>query len=779
MDTLQPALVGGECVASDLSLFFSEDHADVLAFLGVALLERIPCSPKRLQYKMLIGRMVNFGHCLEDLRRAFGHDPRTMKQWGAALLSDDPEFIIRAFAGRSQSRKMTPAAARFVKSRYRRLRREGCKRYRKAVGEELTDYFGIEVCSEVLRRLFREADREDDHAATAPSSQEPKNEETSCDPAHTTGKNDVETRNQSPNSAGSFVPPVLADPPARRQAVHHLGTIVFAVLLDVLVLRDKILAQWARQWSGQILQGAVNIEQCREISTSDLGLLVGPVRSDTDTQRRALRDLASLDNVVDVYRAGMAHLTDGPGDNDLFYYDPHAKEYTGMLNTLRGWCGARHGIAKVMYLDAIHTESGRCCFLQHYCAFYDLRERFFMTLALFDRLFPEDRRKARTFALDRGIYGQDALSRFKDSHDYYLTWLKNYAGDAWDENAKTHRFRRYRRRNHAKDLQTYRFACQECRWDKDPSVRLIIVRATNPKGRTIEVAILCSNPDMDLERAVWAMFNRWVQENDFKRLDRHFGLAQLTSYAFSSYEKRADQFEDRAISSPEYRQLRRTCRQSESALTKLLLDEDKTKTKLAESEEALALIMGKLSKLKPTTKAKAEQIDRLKKQRRRYRGNVTRAQKRLAALPDEIAAAREATEKLTMQLTTTLKDASRLELLIKDRMQLLDTCAKSLMDAVRVVCSNMFSALVDHFRPLYNNYRDDHCWLRMLTRASGFVQRRDDVVYVQLWLKGRREPRELAVFRRFLGECSERINAHYAGRALPLRITLCEGPITH
>ena len=42
--------------------------------------------------------MVNAGHSLTDLKESFGHDARTMKSWGAALKSDDPEFIIRIFS---------------------------------------------------------------------------------------------------------------------------------------------------------------------------------------------------------------------------------------------------------------------------------------------------------------------------------------------------------------------------------------------------------------------------------------------------------------------------------------------------------------------------------------------------------------------------------------------------------------------------------------------------------------------------------------------------------
>ena len=85
MDNVQPILCGGNGVATDLQIVLSESSDSILVFLGVALLERIRCSPEALEYKMLVGRLVNAGKPLEELRRAFGHDPRTMKRWAAAL----------------------------------------------------------------------------------------------------------------------------------------------------------------------------------------------------------------------------------------------------------------------------------------------------------------------------------------------------------------------------------------------------------------------------------------------------------------------------------------------------------------------------------------------------------------------------------------------------------------------------------------------------------------------------------------------------------------------
>ena len=129
-----------------------------------------------------------------------------------------------------------------------------------------------------------------------------------------------------------------------------------------------------------------------------------------------------------------------------FYYDPHSKECSTMLNMLKGWCGRRHSIAKVLHLDLIHTENGFPYFLQHYDNFYDLRERFFITLLLFEKLFPKGRLSGATFILDRGIFG-DIFSKFAAHDCFLITWEKGYKKDGWNAELPAVKFQRYRERN--------------------------------------------------------------------------------------------------------------------------------------------------------------------------------------------------------------------------------------------------------------------------------------------------------------------------------------------
>jgi hypothetical protein len=768
MHNLQPLLVSRKETATDLSLMLSSDGKDIFAFLDTALLERISCSRERLEYKILVGRMVNAGHSLTDLKKSFGHDARTMKRWGAALKSDDPEFITRIFSGRGGAGKITPALKKYVSVRYLELREKYDCRYRETIHSEVERYFGVALSGETLRKMFRAADTE--------VGARPAKVSTGCALEYDSSTNSEPERNRSTKSPDCAEPPpdVLSGGSKMVRGMHHAGLVLFIVMLEVFRRERPSATALQSQWVGQILQGAVNIEQSRMITAHDLARFTGAVEAGTEPQRRRLREEADPDAVVDIYAANARLLADGPGNGDVFYYDPHSKEYTGGLDVLKGWCGRRHGIVKVMYLDAIHTESGRPCFLQHYSPYYDLRERFFMTLEMFDRLFPPAEKPGRTFVIDRGIYGLETIRLFLNSGDHLVTWEKGYANDGWEDGRKTITFVRFRTRNRADDLQRYVFRCQEGRWSRDSGVRRVVVRATNPNGTTAEVGVLCTHPEMEVERVVWAIFNRWLQENDFKYLDKHFGINQLTSYASTTYAEKADSIEDREIESSEHRQMAKKLRNCEAALARLLLQQRKTRKRLDKTEADIEVLDLKISALAGNEKtAKGKE---LRKKRGRRRQSRTTAINRLTELENKILTAENEAEQMRGTLAAILKNTSRLQSLIDRNCSMLDVCAKTYFDALRIVAANMFRNLLQHFRPIHDNHRNDHAMLRQLTRSDGFVREIDGVIHVELWLKGRFQKKQRTAFKAFLAECTDEINQHFAGRAKPVRISLPDLP---
>ena len=81
-----------------------------------------------------------------------------------------------------------------------------------------------------------------------------------------------------------------------------------------------------------------------------------------------------------------------------------------------------------------------------------------------------------------------------------------------------------RARNSSTDLRSYHFEFFARPWAKNPNLRQILVQATNPQGRIVQVSILTTDLTRALDEIVELMFRCWLQENDFKYLNQHFGI---------------------------------------------------------------------------------------------------------------------------------------------------------------------------------------------------------------------------------------------------------------
>ena len=66
------------------------------------------------------------------------------------------------------------------------------------------------------------------------------------------------------------------------------------------------------------------------------------------------------------------------------------------------------------------------------------------------------------------------------------------------------------------------------------------------------MSILCDDNEREIPAIVWPMFDRWLQENDFKYLDVRYGINQITSYQSQSYAELKEQLEDRQMKNAAY-----------------------------------------------------------------------------------------------------------------------------------------------------------------------------------------------------------------------------------
>jgi len=773
--TLHPVLTGGEGTTSDLSVFLSRSATTYDVYIGVALLERVGADPEDVQRKMLIGRLCNAGFTLRKLCDTFHHDGRTIKKWGAAILSGDIDEMARAFCGRGGPGKVSPELIRYARQLYRERHLLG-RNFREIIIGKIEEVFGVSISATVASGIFHAESKD---ITVGPGPEKPamaeQNKDIPC----------VDT----PDSVKQSPTPLPAQTAeagfCSEQLIHHAGQAIFAN--EMKAFSDP----FQRQMIGQILQGAVNVEQSKTICGQSLANFTGPVISGLRDQRERIDVQAGLEGVLQAYTLNAQLLTDGPNHGDLFYFDPHSKEYTGQLKVLKGWCGRRHGIAKVINLDSFHTRSGRPCFVQHYSPYYDMRERFFMSLSLFDRLFEPDKRRGRTFVIDRGIYGLTALQTFRE--DRFITWEKNYRGDGWDEKRCGVTFTRSRKKNSSFDHQYITFKCQESPWRCDPSMRRIIVRVSRKKRRDIEVSIITSHPDMDIQDVVWAIFRRWVQENDFKYLDIHFGFNQLTSRDSCSFGEQADQFEDRPVDSPEYKELKGAVAALETKLGKrvvrlrkdekeeqnLNVQQAKLEMDKADLLSRLQKTIGRLKNNRPVPRRDKN----IQKESSDYRARYRQLAKKLQAnaekqtkLRTEIAQIDAEIEPLEAQLCKAVRKESRLLLLTEGDYRFLDTRKKSMMDALRVAASNMFRNIQEQFRVILNDFRDDHVLVRMLSRCAGSMTRSTEDTVFKLWLPGTVQPHRIRALEDLLEMIETQTNSQIQQHK-KVRLKLVTGPI--
>ncbi|MHB9005876.1 MAG: hypothetical protein ACYDC1_03000 [Limisphaerales bacterium] len=276
-----------------------------------------------------------------------------------------------------------------------------------------------------------------------------------------------------------------------------------------------------------------------------------------------------------------------------------------------------------------------------------------------------------------------------------------------------------RYRNSSTDGRLYRFEYVDRPWETNPQLRQIVVQATDDRGRTIQVAILTD----DLRRAaveiIHLMFQRWLQENDFKYLDKHFGINQITSYRSISYEQLKGQVEDRQIKSAARKALDLSLKQATDSLKRHLLAEEQAfqahQRRAQKHQELQAILAQEAATGTPHDRALSRQVAALKIADGRYQ--TTRVGRRKA-----IDQGHQHLTAIQVQIAGTQATQSRLEALIQARMVKLDGQAKRLLEVLRISARNLFYQALQPFKKAYDNYRDDHDHFRKLSQSPGVLE---------------------------------------------------------
>jgi len=138
------------------SVYRNTSENKIYLYYGLELLEVIPDQNDHPQLKLMVAKLYNAKVKGITLTEVFGFDRKTIKSWADALVSGDPERLIRVLEGRSAGRKLTTEIKAFARFRFESIYPDDKATYSKRVREEIAQVFDVSISSEALRPLFNE-----------------------------------------------------------------------------------------------------------------------------------------------------------------------------------------------------------------------------------------------------------------------------------------------------------------------------------------------------------------------------------------------------------------------------------------------------------------------------------------------------------------------------------------------------------------------------------------------------------------------------------------------
>jgi len=738
-------------------------------YYGLELLEIVSADRNDPSFKMLVGRLYNAGLSRRVLQQTFQADPKTIARWGRALRSRNAHELIRVLEGRRASRKFSPQIQAYVRVRWPDLVKEGQYGIGQRLRREIQRVFGVKLSQETLRPLLGELKRQRSWAGSAVACAE----ETTAEGLPEFSPNAADHQGVSAEAgekvcdcAQSDGPSSSAEQALALEAVpqtvwcDHLGMLLFAPVLVAVAQVVRPAEALFKQWLASLLLGALNIEQTKFLNWADLSRLLGTVVRFPHPQRQALERVATQANIESLARFNAQQL--GAESQSQFYFDPHTKQYTGQEHVLKGWCAAIRWADKAMHSDFIHTVAGAPLYFETTDNFADLRQRFFGVVKRCREVMKWPAERVLSFVVDRAIFGQEVFEKvLADPALHLITWEKGYQAQAWPPpGGITGAMVIERPRNRAEDIRAYHLEYGDRSWPKDERLRQIVVQATNPQNRVIQVSILTDDQKTAAVAIIELMLNRWVQENDFKYLDKHFGINQITSYGVTGYDQLRQEVQDRQVCNVELKARREQRRQLRAKQSRLLLLQAEGEHQAAQRQQRIQTL-----EEQPESHARNQELVRLRQGQSRWESTRSTRQEQIQQFSGELA-------ELAAKDRNVQPTESRLERLIEEKMVRLDPEKKRLMDSLRVIARNVFYQALQPFKRAYNNYRDDHDQFRQLTQASGVLEVQTQQVVVHLMPRVNYPPQ----LRRMLGTVLEGVNAQQpvlpdgSGRALRLRL---------
>ena len=131
-----------------------QGHKIIQVYYGLELLEEVADEVTDPTFRSMVARLYNARLKLKSLVEVFALDPKTIRSWGEALKSRDPQRMSVMFFGADAGRKRTALIEAFVRVRLPELLKLRTRNYRATLQVEIAQIFDIRLSGETLRILI-------------------------------------------------------------------------------------------------------------------------------------------------------------------------------------------------------------------------------------------------------------------------------------------------------------------------------------------------------------------------------------------------------------------------------------------------------------------------------------------------------------------------------------------------------------------------------------------------------------------------------------------------
>ena len=138
------------------TIYRDSQKEKVYIYYGAILHEVIDDKKDNPELKLMLARLYNANVCVKKLIENFGYSYPTLRRWGEALKSGDPERLLQALSGQGAKKKLTPEIISFVIHDFGHIYPRDKYTYSKTIIKDIKKVYKVSLSSETLRPLLAE-----------------------------------------------------------------------------------------------------------------------------------------------------------------------------------------------------------------------------------------------------------------------------------------------------------------------------------------------------------------------------------------------------------------------------------------------------------------------------------------------------------------------------------------------------------------------------------------------------------------------------------------------